>query len=618
MALDDGVVPLAADFPPSDEADWRRLVEKTLDGQAFDKRLVSRTSEGFPLAPLYTQDNSAASIQDATRAAPAEDVDRPWDLRVLVDHPDPAAANALALADLEGGAASLLISIDPSGEAGVAVGSKADLERVLQGVHLDLAPVALDAGFLGAKAAEWLGQIAEDRTLKPHLFLHLDPISAFAQAGVSAGPAAAHIAEAAGTARRLGAAGAFLASGQAAHEAGGGEAQELGLMASTALAYARAGIAAGMEAQAAFSSIVLGLAADAEYFNTIAKLRAARVIWSRMTTAALGEAIPARIETRSSRRMLSRLDPWVNMLRLTAAGFAAGVGGADAVVLDPFSRPVGRPTPFARRQSRNTQLILMEEARLGAVADAAGGSWFLETLTDGFARAGWAYMQSIEAQGGVLAALESGRIQADVQAVRAARSTDIAKRKSGLIGVSEFPDLASRPVETDPIDPRVFAKHAPDFALQGADSRCEPLAPWRAAEAFEHLRRRASAMEKSPRVFLATLGTPADHSARTGFASNMFAAGGVAAETGDPVEYTPDQTPLAVICSSDAVYAEQALEAAKTLRARGAARIYLAGRPGTLEADLRALGVEHFLYAGMDVVQALDQALGMLEGRNQA
>ena len=371
-----------------------------------------------------------------------------------------------------------------------------------------------------------------------------------------------------------------MASGQVVHEAGGGEAQELGFMAASVIAYARASIAAGEDCIPAFSGIILGLTSDAEYFSTLAKFRAARAIWARMTDAAVGQPLSARIEARSSRRMLSTLDPWVNMLRLTAAGFGAAVSGADAIVLDAFSQPLGRAAPFARRQSRNTQLVLMEEARLGAVADPAGGSWYIENLTDQFARAGWAYMQKIEAAGGVVAALENGLIADDVRSVRLVRETDIAKRKTGLIGVSDFPDLSSRSVEIDVADYSSVAKPLRPAALAGPNSVCEPLAPWKAAGAFEHLRARAEAFAKPPTVFLATLGTPAEHSARTAFARNMFAAGGVVADVGTPEDYALTQTPIAVICASDALYTDQATAAAKTLNAAGVGRIYLAGRPG--------------------------------------
>ena len=611
--MDDGVVSLASDFPAPDEAAWRRLVDKTLDGQPFEKKLVSRTYEGVKIAPLYTATDSAARLAESARAISASDPDRAWDLRVGIDHPDSTVANAQALADLDGGAASLMISIDPSGEAGVAIAGKADLERVLDGVLLDLAPVALDAGYLGVQAANWLAEIAEGRTLKPRLFLHMDTLSIFARTGASAGPIGAHLTAAGEAAHRISADGAFLASGQVVHEAGGGEAQELGFVAAAALAYARAAMEAGSDAESAFCGIVLGLAADEEYFSTLAKLRAARAIWGRITEAAIGHPLTARIEARSSRRMLSTLDPWVNMLRLTAAGFGAGVGGADAVVLDAFSQPLGRATPFARRQNRNTQLVLLEEARLGEVADPAGGSWYLESLTDQFARAGWAYMQTIEAQGGVVAALESGVIARDIAVVRAARTADIAKRKTGLIGVSEFADLASRAVDIEPVDPAQFRKHSPLAVMPGPDSRCEALTPWTSAASFERLRSRAKAFPSPPTVFLAVLGTPADYAARAGFARNLFAAGGMAAETGSPNDFNAGAALITVICSSDALYAESAIEAAKTLKAKGARRIYLAGRPGVLEPDLIAAGVGEFIYAGLDVIALLSGALTLLE-----
>ena len=399
------------------------------------------------------------------------------------------------------------------------------------------------------------------------------------------------------------------------HEAGGGEAQELGFMASAALAYARAMIRSGADAETAFSSIVLGLSADGQYFQTLAKLRAARALWRRITQAFVGRPLTARIEARSSRRMLSQVDPWVNMLRLTAAGFGAGVGGADAVVLDPFSQPLGRASEFARRQNRNTQLVLMEESRLGAVADPAGGSWFIETLTDEMARAGWAFMQKIEAAGGVIAALESGLVAAEVAAVRGSRNRDIATRRTGLIGVSEFADLSPRNVEIDLVDPAHFVKAAPRVAMPGPDSRCEALTPWRAAGVFEALRARASSSPTLPKVFLATLGATADHAARTGFARNLFAVGGVAADAGAPEDFDGERPSIAVICSSDALYETDGATAAMTLKARGATRVYLAGRPGGLENVLTKAGVDGFLYAGMDVVAALSEALDVLGGR---
>ena len=613
--MNDGVIPLAEDFPPGDEAAWMALVETTLKGQPFEKRLIVRTYDGVRVEPLYTARNGERPLGGA--APEIHDQGR-WDVRARVEHPDPAAANTAALEELEGGASSLLIAVDPSGETGVAIGSAADLGRVLEGVFIDLATVALDAGPHALAAAEWLLDLGEARTLKPRLALHLDPLSTFAESGIAAGGISAQIEAATALARRDLATSAFLASGRVAHEAGGGEAAELGFALASALSYARAGIAAGRAPDKAFADITFGLAADGDYFLTLAKHRAARALWSRVTSAALGAPLPARIETRSSRRMLAALDPWVNMLRLTSACFGAATGGADAIVLDAFSQPLcglgSRPTSFARRQARNTQLVLMEESHLGRVADPAAGAWYLESLSRKLAEGGWAFMQKIEAAGGVAAALESGLVAEAIEATRTARTADIAKRKAGLIGVSEFPDLAEAGVDLDLLDPKPFAKPAP-APLPGADSRCTPLQAWRAAAPFETLRRRAAALTPRPKIFLATLGAPADYTARLGFARNLFAAGGIAAETGEAADYNHQAAPIAVICSSDALYAEGAEAAAQTLKTKGARHVYLAGKPGELEARLEAAGVDSFLFAGMDAPAVLSRALDIVERR---
>jgi methylmalonyl-CoA mutase len=307
--------------------------------------------------------------------------------------------------------------------------------------------------------------------------------------------------------------------------------------------------------------------------------------------------------------MLSTLDPWTNLLRQSAAVFGAACGGADAIVLDAFTRQLGRSTDFARRQARNVQLVLMEEAGLGRVADPAGGAWFVESLTRDLARKAWGEFQAIEAEGGLDAALESGRFAEDVAAIRARRETDVARRKTGLVGVSEYADLNGAPVAVDASDVSRFAK-AMDTALPGPDGRCTPLAPMRLAEPFERLRARATAQTPPPRAFLATIGTASDFTARLMFTANLLAAGGIATVAGDADAYDAAATPLAVICSSDERYAEAAVAAAQALKAKGCRSMRLAGKPGELESALRGAGVDGFIVAGEDVVVMLN---GLLE-----
>jgi methylmalonyl-CoA mutase len=480
------ITPLAEDFGPPDEGKWLALVEKTLKGQTFDEALVCQTADGIGIRPLYTVADGVAVVRDLR----ARDADRPWDLRMRAAHPDPRQAAAEIMKDLEGGAASALLALDPSGTNGVAVGSLQDLAQALNGVMLDLAPVALDAGFLGPKAADWLGTLAKSAPNAPLAF-HLDPLTAFAQAGTSPGPIESHLVSAATVGARLAEtyakASLFLATGRAAHEAGGSNTEELATMAASAVAYAKALVRAGLSMQEAFSRIVLGVSLDAEYFTGVAKLRAARALWARITQAC-GVSVPAVIEARSSQRMLTRADAWTNLLRLTSAGFAGAVGGADAVVLGAFTDAIGLPTAFGRRQARNTQLVLMEESHLGRVADPAGGAWYLDNLTDLLARAAWGGFQAIEADGGVVKALESGLIADIVGETRAGQEAQFADKSRKILGVTAFPNGEDKPAEVATPVIADFAVDGPSVRLPGPDSRCPPLTPIRFSAAFEGAR----------------------------------------------------------------------------------------------------------------------------------
>ncbi|RAK56430.1 methylmalonyl-CoA mutase family protein [Phenylobacterium deserti] len=463
---------LSSDFPPAKAEAWQDLVAKTLKGAPLSG-LETRTAEGLPIAPLYREADAAAF------PVRPFDVERPWDVRVVSAHPDASRANAELLADLEGGAASALLKVDPAGERGVAIGSAEGLARALQGVILELAPVGLDAGFLGPQAADWLHGVAK-ASPGARLRFHIDPLSAFAEAGRSPGPIESHLVSAATVGVRLAdtypQGQLFLASGRVAHEAGGGEALELAFAAGAAVAYAKALVRAGMPMADAFGRITLGLAADADYFLTIAKLRAARVVWARIAGACGADPL-ARIEARSSRRMLTAKDAWTNMIRLTAAGFGAAVGGADAVVLGCFTDALGLPTAFARRQSRNAQLVLMEEAHLGRVADPAAGSGYVEAMTHQIAREAWARFQAIEAAGGLIAALQSGDIARQAEAAR------VARPEPKIVGVTAFPPAQDTPVEIE--RPAAVPMEGPSPKLPGPDSTCPALAPVRLSEPFE-------------------------------------------------------------------------------------------------------------------------------------
>ncbi len=299
--------------------------------------------------------------------------------------------------------------------------------------------------------------------------------------------------------------------------------------------------------------------------------------------------------------MMTRRDPWVNMLRTTLACLGAGVGGADSVTVLPFDHALGLPDAFARRIARNTSTILMEESHLARVIDPAGGSWYVERLTTELADAAWAFFQEIERAGGQAAALGSGLIGERLAATWAARSKDLARRKEPVTGVSEFPHLAERLVERE--------------AAPAADGASGGLPTVRRDEAFEALRARSDAhlaeTGRRPRVFLAALGPASAHTARATFASNLFQAGGIE-PVHDPASvdastaaeaFATSGATVACLCSGDALYAEQAEAVASALRTAGAQWVFLAGRP----ADYA--GVDEYVFAGCDVVAVLSSVL---------
>ena len=456
----------AMTFPTPTPAEWRALAEKALKGRPLES-LVHLDADQLAVRPLYA---AATGVEPVFAPRPSDADGRAWDLRTLVEGDDPAAVNAAVLADLQGGAASVVLK--------GAVADSEPLSRALDGVALELAAVGLDAGLAGPEAANALA-VAAMGSPRARLMFHMDPVSAFAETGEAPRSMEEHLTLAANTAARHASAypeaAFFPARRRAAHEGGASIAQELAFAASNAVALVKAAVSAGMSAEQALKGTVLGLAVDQEYFDGLAKVRALRLMW-RSICAAFGVDTPAMIEARSSRRMLAARDPWPNLLRLTAAGFAGAVGGADAVVLDGFTRAEGRPDAFARRQARNTQLVLMEEAHLGRVDDPAAGSWYLDQRTRELAEAAWAEFQMIEAEGGIVEALRGHLIQPRIARARQTLEAALSNDAAQLVGVTKYVDPEPRPAAAEPV---------PAPTIEGGGDACVPLTPIRLAAPFE-------------------------------------------------------------------------------------------------------------------------------------
>ncbi len=652
---------LSADFPRGDEAQWMALVEKALAGVPFEK-LTTKTEHGVAVKPLYRAPDWDAAADPSglpglspfiRGGQPAADAYLPWDIRQIVAHPDPVAAAAEVMEALNGGVSSIELRVDAAGEQGVMARSAADLAKIIAEVRLDLAAVALEpAGVSSAHGLELAALFAAAVGPKPDALIafNVDPIGALARTGALPASAASEIAEAAAfalaAARDYPEATFLRADGRPVHEAGGTEVQELAFLIAAGADYMRALMTAGLDANAACRAILFTLSVGPDYQVEMAKLRAARRMWGRVAQAfgASGPSAAMKMQAVSSRRMLTRRDPWVNMLRNTAACFAAGVGGADIVTVRAFTDAMGLPGKLARRIARNTQVIAQEESSLGKVTDAPGGSWAIEKLGDDLAEAAWSLFQQIETEGGAVQALTNGGFQGGVAEARAARMKAVARRKEWITGVNDFPLLQEEIPSVEAADLAALVRNAPAAsgrppadrswaslkaaaldrgtladlarATEGG-AEAEPFWPIRLAEPFERLRDRADekvAAGKSVSVFLAAVGPLAEHSARLTYAQNFFAAGGFAhvQATGDVAEiaaaFKASDCVLACICGSDKRYPEVAAPLAAALKSAGAGRIYLAGKPGALEADLRAAGVAEFIHVGVDVLASLELA----------
>lgn len=604
---------LAEDFPAATIEQWRTLVDKALKGADFEKRLVRRTADGLKINPLYTRGDTLASTLGAVPGtAPFTRGTKPvragWDIRTFHIESDPKVANAAILEDLEGGVTSIGLQVG----YGLAP-TKEALGAALDGVLLDVCPIILVAGEQFFDAALALNAVWDARGIKPadrQGSFGADPLGTLAMTGRLSEPLDTALARAVALMKTTEASPGvqvMTADGVIAHNAGASEAQELAIMLSTLVAYLRAAEDGGIPPAQALKKINVSLAADIDEFSTIAKLRAARhLIWRVADVSGAGEAAAnVTINCPTSYRMMAKRDPWTNILRTTIACAGAALGGADAIVVLPFTFALGKPDNFARRVARNIQIVCQEESYLGRVTDPAGGSWYVENLTEDVAKKAWEIFQDIEARGGMLAALNSGYIQETIAKTTETRAKDVATLRQELTGVNAFPLLGDDGVHAE-------AWPAPATSSGSAVVEVAPLKPHRLGEAFEALRDAADA-HGGFKVFAASLGEISDHNVRTTWIKNYLAAGGITALISDGYK-TPEAAAeafkasgasAACICSSDAVNAALAQPTAQALKAAGAKLVLMAGRPSEGEAALKAAGVDQFLFAGANAVATL-------------
>ncbi|WP_375002726.1 methylmalonyl-CoA mutase family protein [Aeromicrobium sp. CTD01-1L150] len=571
---------LGDDDPDSDV--WAHLSTATLDGIDVPPLGTADLVSGLP-------DTGLPGQAPFTRGSVAGRELDGWDNRAWHTDPDVERTAQHVVTDIENGVNSLWISV---GEGAVPTDA---LARILEPVFLDLAPVVLDAPDDPLTAARTLDAVLQDKATDaaPGTSFGADPIGIRVRraTGGAVGTDDLSVAvEVARLAQDRGVRG-IVVDGTAVHDAGASDVQELAYVLLAGAAYLRLLTREGFTPDQAAEQLDVRLAATDEQFPTIAKLRAARRLWSRMLElSGVGEAQRAqRQHVVTSRPMMASYDPYANMLRTTIAAFAAGVGGATSVTVLPFDEPLGLPEPFSRRIARNTSSLLISESHVARVLDPAGGSHAVEKLTDDTARAAWALFTDLDGAGDLDASLAA--LHERVKATVSDRALAIARRARPLTGVSEFPNLHEEIPERRP-----YGRHLPVL---------------RYGQEFEQMRDEPAAEP----VFLATMGTIAQHTARATFAANLFAAGGIDTVTAGPSEgpedvvtaYREADTP-AVVCLTgpDPLYAAWGTDLVAALREAGARRVVVAGKPGTVEEGaVDASAVDDWAAAGLDALAFL-------------
>jgi methylmalonyl-CoA mutase len=566
---------LLEEFPPVSTAEWEAAIGRDLKGAHYAKRLIWRSEEGLAVKPYYRADDlkSLAHLDAAPGEFPYRRGTRAtgdWQIREEIEAEDAETADREASAAVVAGAEGIAFSR-------LLVDRPADLDVVLANLH-DI-PIHFE------RADEKLVRLLSERLRAAQSVARIstgsDALASvdFAADAVSGGPDGFV---------------PFTIHGDAFEEAGATAAEEIGFTLAAGVDFLGAMQVRSANAGRAAVGLEFSFAIGSNYFFQIAKLRAFRMVWARVVEGfggACSEA-RARIAARASRWNKTLYDPHVNILRTTTEAMAAVLGGADSVTVAPFDGCYKQPDHASRRLARNTQLLLKNEASLGRAADAAGGSYYVEAITEVLAREGWKIMQGIEACGGYRKAREDGSIRAALERSMAAREHAVALRRRIFVGTNQFANPA---------------EHALNRCEAGRIREIR-----RGTQAYEELRlrteRHAAAGGATPRVLLAEFGDVKLRAARSNFAANFFACAGFETVTRrfrKAAEIAAAEGELIVLCSSDQEYAATVAELMQRLKAapRGTP-VIVAGNPEDA-AILAAAGVADFVHARSNPVEVL-------------
>jgi methylmalonyl-CoA mutase len=692
--------PLFDDFPAQTYEDWRKAIDKTLKGASFEKKFVTRTYEGIDLQPLYKLEDSQAlphvntlpGFPPYVRSTELLGyVGKPWDVCQELTYSTPEAFNQALRADLERGQNAVNLVLDSPtrlgidadqaeagavGQGGVSISSVADLDQALAAVDLEKTPVFIQSNTTALPLAAFLLALAKQRGNPPASLqgcIGMDPLGALAREGSLPRPLeriydsmARLTAWAATQAPGLQ---TIAVQGHPYHDGGSNTVQELAFTLATAVEYLREMQARGLAVDTIAPRIRFTLSIGSQFFMEVARLRAARLLWAKIVAAFGGneQAQKMVIHARTSAWNKTVCDLYVNMLRTTVEAFAGVVGGVNSLHVSPFDEVIRTPDEFSRRIARNTHTILREESHIPRTIDPAGGSWYVETLTDALARKAWSLFQEVEKQGGLYQALQTGWPQTQVAEIAAQRAANLARRKDIFVGTNMYANLKEKPLEVPAIDAQALQQEraaslaryragvdtaqcqaalealakAGDSVIEaaieaagsgatlgqiartlragdGAGPTVHPVCIQRGAVPFEQLREAAEAYAartgSRAKIFLANMGPLSQHKARADFARGFLEVGGF--EIINPDGFVDadaaaqaalaSAAPIVVICSTDPTYPELVPPLTQKLKAaRPAISVLVAGYPADQVEALKAAGVDNFVYLGANCYELL-------------
>ncbi|MBE6181351.1 MAG: methylmalonyl-CoA mutase small subunit [Rikenellaceae bacterium] len=599
---------LFAEFPAVPTEAWEEVITADLKGADYERKLVWRTGEGFNVRPYYRAENLEGIKFLGSQAGefPYVRGTRPhnrWKVHQTVTVADPAAANAEALDILNKGVDSLGFCIAKEEL------TAADLDTLLAGISIP----AISMSFCGSKMADvvelMLAKLEKDGVAKEEasIAFSIDPlVKGLSQKGDFCSPNGetcfARIAELINKTAEWKNIRLVTVNAAIFSNAGSTIVEELAFALAAGNDYLARLTDAGVNIDVAARKIRFSFAVTANYFMEIAKFRAARMLWANIVKGYNPEkncACKMQIHAETSRWNQTVYDPYVNMLRGTTEAMSATIGGVQSLEVVPFDASFGTPTEFSKRIARNVELLLKHESHFDQVVDPAGGSYYIENLTQSIAAEAWKLFLEIEAKGGYTEAYKAGFIVERVNASATAKDKNIATRRQILLGANQYPNF------TEVAPEEIAATSVTRVAAEG-----NVLTPYRGAMAFEEMRLHVDRSGKQPKAFMLTCGNLAMARARAQFSCNFFACAGIRVQDNTFFKSVEEgvqaalesKAEIVVVCASDDDYATVAPQVKELLG--GKAILVVAGAPACAP-ELEAQGITNFINVKSNVLETL-------------